>query len=178
MALMKKTTWQDYIEAANRKLEIAAYHKEQLGEAVRGYAAQSDQPPPIAVQAHFEGVVVSVMAAMDQVAQAVNSAWELGLKPTNLVEKAFRILAERIPAVADWFGEYIGVDLRRIRTRMIHYSYSKTPQGESWVVESANPKYSGSRELVAYITSAVEHGKHLNKLLPLIKNELAKQGRN
>lgn len=133
----------------------------------------SGSAPAINVQAHFVGVVVSVMAAVDQVAQAVNSAWQLHLDSSNLVEKAFTTLAGRMPAIDNWFKEQIGRDLRRIRVRMVHYAYAKTPQGSCWVVESAGTEFSGSRELVAYAESAVEYGECLRRLLPHIEHEIA-----
>lgn len=45
------------------------------------------------------------MAAVDQVAQAVNSAWQLCLNSSNRVEKAFITLAEHMPEISDWFSE-------------------------------------------------------------------------
>ena len=56
--------------------------------------------------------------------------------------------------------------------RMVHYSYAKSPQGPCWVVEAAGTDYPGSRELVAYAKSAVEYGKHLQSLLPLVEAEI------
>lgn len=113
------------------------------------------------------------MAAVDQVAQAVNSAWQLHLNSTNLVEQAFTTLAERLPEIGDWFREQIGLDLRRLRVRMVHYAYTKTPQGPHWIVESAGTEYSGSRELVGYANSAVEYGERLRELLLRIEQEIA-----
>ncbi len=115
-----------YIEAAQRKLAIAAYHVDRLREVVGDHTGSFGSAPAIAVQAHFEGVVVSVMAAVDQVAQAVNSAWQLRVNSSNLVEKAFTTLAERLPEIGDWFSQPIGRDLRRLRVRMVHYAYTKT----------------------------------------------------
>ena len=173
---MSSSSWQEYIEAAHRKLEIAAYHADRLREVVGDHTASSGSAPAIAVQAHFEGVVVAVMAAVDQVAQAVNSAWQLHLNSSNLVEKAFTTLAERLPEIGDWFREQIGLDLRRLRVRMVHYAYTKTPQESHWIVESAGTGFSGSRALVAYATSAIEYGERLRSLLLRIEQELANHG--
>jgi hypothetical protein len=113
------------------------------------------------------------MAAVDQVAQAVNSAWQLRLNSSNLVEKAFTTLAEHLPEIGDWFSEQIGRDLRRLRVRMVHYAYAKTPQGPGWIVESAGTGFSGSRDLVAYANSAAEYGERLRRLLPRVEQEVA-----
>lgn len=69
----------------------------------------------------------------------------------------------------------IGPDLRRIRTRIVHYSYKKTPHESFWVVESADSAYKGSRELLSYATSAVEFGKRLIEMLPQIEIEIARE---
>lgn len=170
---MPNRSWQEYIGAVHRKLEIAAYHVDRLREVVDDRIGSSGSAPAIAVQAHFEGVVVSVMAAVDQVAQAVNSAWQLRLNPSNRVEKAFITLAEHLPEISDWFSEQLGLDLRRLRVRMVHYAYTKTPQGSRWIIESAGTGFSGSRELIAYANSAVEYGERLRRLLPRIDREVA-----
>src|SRR5713101_8064159 len=44
-------------------------------------------------------------------------------------------LSKGIPHVAEWFNEPIGIDLRRLRTRMMHYAYTKTCGSPGWVVE-------------------------------------------
>lgn len=170
---MSTISWQGYIEAAHRKLEIASYHADRLQELVGNHSASSGSAPPIAVQAHFEGVVVSVMAAVDQVAQAVNSAWQLRLNSGNLVEQVFTTLAERLPEIGDWYRELIGLDLRRLRVRMVHYAYTKTRQERNWIVESAGTDYSGSRELVRYANSAVRYGERLRELVLRIEKEIA-----
>jgi hypothetical protein len=105
--------------------------------------------------------------------QAVNSAWQLHLNSSNLVQKAFTTLAEHLPEISDWFSEQIGRDLRRLRVRMVHYAYTKMPQGPRWIVESAGTGFSGSRELVAYASSAIEYGERLRRLLSRIEQEVA-----
>jgi hypothetical protein len=170
----RREDWQDYIEAARRKIFIAAYHAERLKNEPSSAVGPQMNAPSIPAQAHFEGVIVSIMAAVDQVAQAVNSALLLRLDSRNLVKETFTHLAQANSDVGSWFGEPIGRDLRRIRVRMVHYQYAKTPQGPCWAVESSGRDYDGSRELVAYANRAVEYGEHLRKLLPLIEAEIAK----
>ena len=166
-------TYTDLITAAGRKIEAAAYHAEQLRQLLDSGQPASDAPP-VPVQAHFEGVVVSLIAAVDQVAQAVNSGRQLGLRQSDLVQKAFELLSAELPAVREWFHDAIGRDLRRIRTRIIHYSYVKSPAPNAarWSVEPAGGDYNGPRELVSYAKAAVQNGRRLEALLPGISSAL------
>jgi hypothetical protein len=168
---------QEFIEASRRKLAIAAYHLDRLRKLVADHIDLSESAPAIDVQAHFEGVVVSIMAAVDQVAQSVNSGLQLRLNSSNVVKEAFTTLAEHMPEIGEWLSEQIGRDLRRLRVRMVHYAYTKTPQGQRWTVESVETGFSGSRELVSYANSAVEYGKRLGTLLPRIEQEVTKLAR-
>jgi hypothetical protein len=165
--------YEDLINAAGRKIDAAAYHAEQLRQLLDSGEPASESPP-VPVQAHFEGVVVSLIAAIDQLAQAINSGWELGLKQSEIVQRAFDVAGEQLPALREWFQDAIGRDLRRIRTRIIHYSYVKSPTSKAarWSVESAGTDYSGSRELSAYAKAAVEYGRRLGALLPVISSAL------
>lgn len=54
------TNWGSYLAAARRKIEIAAFHLDQLSTAL-AMAEPTGPLPSIPVQAHFEGVVVSSM---------------------------------------------------------------------------------------------------------------------
>ncbi len=153
--------WKRYLEAANRKVEIAKYHLRCLLRELGASEDSQDEMPAVPVQAHFEGVVVSVMAAVDQVAQAINSALKMGLASDQLVDKAFGEVGQAVPDLQHWYDESIGKDLRRIRTRMIHYSYSKLLGGKGWKVESAGIDYRGSRELAEYSAEAVRYGERL-----------------
>ena len=133
--LMPSNDWRDYIDSAKRKLEIARYHRDCLERELASARLTGNKLPTIAIQAHFEGVVISLMAAVDQIAQATNSARNLRLPPTELVEKAFNVLGDAVPAINSWYKERIGVDLRRIRTRAVHYSYVKNATKDNWAVE-------------------------------------------
>ena len=165
-------SWQDLLSAARRKLEVSEYHLECLKPTLRAPSASTERPP-VPVQAHFEGVVVSVLAAIDQVAQAVNSRCDLRLAPGDLAAQSFARAAQLVPEVAGWFSEPIGRDLRRIRRLMVHYSYRKLPSGSDWLVEPAGTDFSGSRELVAYAQQAVHYGQELSRLLPQLEQSLS-----
>jgi len=163
------------IEAARRKIEVGSYHVDCLRESLNTGGIPRGSAPPVPIQAHFEGVIVSVIAAVDQVAQAVNSRLQLGLRPNKLFEGAFGRLSAIYPDIRSWVDNPIGPDVRRIRTRIVHYSYRKTPHGLRWVVESAQTKYNGSRELLDYARSALEFGKRLLAMLPQIEVEMEGQ---
>lgn len=169
--LSNMSDWPKYLGAARRKISIAEYHSDRLAE-LGSIADPVHEMPPIPVQAHFEGVVISLMAAVDQVAQAVNSALKLGLDTSDLVAAAFKEVTQKVPAVARWYENPLGRDLRRLRTRMIHYSYQKSPGALRWHVEDANPAYEGSRELLAYTVEAVKYGRDLAALLDRIEDQL------
>lgn len=157
--------------AARRKLSVAEYHSDRLAE-LRNFDSSPDGVPPIEIQAHFEGVIISLMAAVDQVAQAVNSALRLGLNNSNLISGAFERISQFVPETADWYGNPLGRDLRKLRTRMVHYSYQKSPSAQGWHVENANPAYKGSREIIAYAREAVRYGRELAELVEDFENRL------
>lgn len=170
-----RTDPQQYFEAAKRKSEIARYHTDQLGQepSLQSYAGTA--LPTVPVQAHFEGAVVSVMAAVDQVAQAVNSCLRLSLKSDKLVEGAFSAVEEAVPEVGEWYRDPLGRDLRRLRVRMVHYAYKKTPEGKGWAVESTDTEYRGSRELAVYAKAAAQYAEKLRDLIPQIQEHLQRQ---
>jgi hypothetical protein len=171
MAHTDDSSWHDYLEAAQRKAQIATYHLSRLEELL-----DPTHPPPqlsIPMQAHFEGVVVAAMAAVDQVAQAAKSGLKFKLgKGEDLVNKAFETLSSSLPQIRDWFGDPIGRDLRSIRTKMVHYAYSKTANSPwlQWEVQrAATQQYQGPRELTAYARAAVSYIDRLTSFLPAIE---------
>jgi hypothetical protein len=167
--------WREYLDAARRKAEVAAYFSERLIDAHRD-VKETSNPPPIPIQAFFEGVVVSSMAAVDQVGQAVNKALGLKLRPETLVNKAFTRAGMELPNIKKWFDDPLGVDLRRIRTRIVHYCYMKSPNpGKArWQVEMAGTPYEGSRELVNYSKAAAAYTAQLKELTIAIEEWLAR----
>lgn len=173
--MSQRTDLQPYFEAAERKSEIARYHTDQLRQepSLQSYAGTT--LPTIPVQAHFEGAVVSVMAAVDQVAQAVNSGLGLKLPSGELVEKAFSTVGKVVPEVDEWYRDPLGRDLRRLRVRIVHYAYKKTPEERCWAVESTGTEYRGSRELAAYARAAAQYAEKLRGLIPQIQEHLHRQ---
>jgi len=166
------TQYKGCLNAAKRKIGIAEFHYQQLKLQLAATEVQSENPPPIPIQAYFEGVVTSIIAAIDQVAQAANYGLSLHLKNGNLVEKGFAALITEIPGLQTWYSNNFGIDLRRIRTRMVHYSYKKMPLALVWTVESTDSKYTGSRDLGIYADKALKYGLELATNFPIIEQKL------
>ena len=113
--------FREYFEAAERKVAIARFHATELVRALEEDAESIEPGPSIPVRVQFEGTIKSVVAAIDQVAQGVNSGLGLWLKPNKLFKGAFGAIVE-VPGVVAWVGKPIGRDLRIIRSRMVHYA--------------------------------------------------------
>lgn len=166
--------WETYIDAARRKIDIATFHGEQLKAAL--HAEQDDWRPSIPVQASFEGIVVSVVSAIDQVAQAANSAWKIGAAPGELFQRASAAIEVQIPNFRLWREQPIGLDLRRLRTRMVHYSYDKSAAGgQAWHVEETGSGYSHSREIGSYSEAAIAYAHELARLADELDDLLRSQ---
>lgn len=168
------TSWSDYINAAHRKIDISVFHCEQLRHALANCPPPNDGRPDIPTQAYFEGVVVAVVSAIDQVAQSANSALDLGLDAGNLFDGAAPEIETRVPEFRAWREQLVGRDLRRLRTRMVHYSYVKSTNGDPvWQVEVADVNYTGSRELFAYAQAAASYAKELGTIANKLQLSLA-----
>lgn len=168
------SSWCSYIDAAHRKIEIAAFHCAQLERALADCVPPHDGRPDIPVQAFFEGVVVATVSAIDQVTQATNSALGLGLAAGNLFAGAAPEIERRVPEFKTWSNQPVGRDLRKLRVRMVHYSYDKPPNGSpAWQVEAANPDYTGSRELLAYSKAAIAYAQELAVIADKLQESLA-----
>lgn len=167
--------WEAYIDAAHRKIDIAEFHCEQLSSALRQDPTDHGHRPGIAVQAFFEGVITAVISAVDQVAQAANSALNLraGHDGKNLFDVASPEIESRVPSFKQWRDQPIGLDLRRLRTRMVHYSYEKSPNTDrNWHVESTNSGYTGARDLLSYAATAVTYAKELAPMADQLQESL------
>ena len=168
------TNWSDYIDAAHRKISIAAFHCEQLRHALANCQPPHDGRPDIPTQAFFEGTVVASISVIDQVAQAANSALGLGLNPGNLFDGTVAKIEQRVPEFRAWRERPIGRDLRRLRTRMVHYSYGKSSCGNpTWQVGVADANYTGSRELFAYAQAAAAYAQELGVIADKLQHSLA-----
>jgi hypothetical protein len=166
--------WTEYLVAAHRKVDIAAFHCEQLKSALGRYNGSFDGCPTIPIQAYFEGTVVAAVSAIDQVAQAANSALELRLRSEDLFDCASSQIERRVPAYRNWRDQPIGVDLRRLRTRIVHYSYTKSSSGDlKWEVETVNGNYAGARDLSAYAEAVVVYCRELAVIADELRESFA-----
>ena len=165
--------WTKYLDAVHRKIAIAQFHCDQLQHALICYPPLYEGHPDVPTQAFFEGTVVATVSAIDQIAQAVNSALDLRLSPNNLFDGTIAEIERRVPEYAAWHMLPIGRDLRRLRTRMVHYCYDKTFNGElAWMVEVANPAYTESRELLDYAQAAVTYARQLGSIANSLQQSL------
>lgn len=161
------TDWAAYIDAAHRKIAIAEFHCDQLLRALQDGHLDQGHRPSIAIQAFFEGVVTAVISAIDQIAQAANSALKLraGRGKESLFDVASPEIEARVPRFKAWREQPIGIDLRRLRTRMVHYSYEKSPDIErNWHVEATGADYTGARDLLSYAVATVAFARELGSL--------------
>lgn len=101
------------------------------------------------VQAHFEGVLYSVIAASEQVDEATEC-------------RSARTLRCNLEA---WRQEPIFKDVRAVRNKATHHHYRKTPAGPKLEVQELSNPYGGSRALDVYSQAACDH---LRRLLPLL----------
>jgi hypothetical protein len=170
------TDWTAHIDAAHRKIAIAEFHWDQLRAALHGARAEHGNRPGIAVQAFFEGVVTAVVSAADQVAQAANSALKLGAgrDGRSLFDVASPEIDVRVTGFKEWRQQPIGVDLRRLRTKMVHYSYEKAPAADRhWHVQPTGVDYAGDRDLLTYASAAVSYAGELGVLADQLQASLA-----
>lgn len=170
------TDWKAYIDAAHRKIAIAEFHCEQLHRALHDDHVDHGYRPSIAVQAFFEGVITAVISATDQVAQTANSALKLGAGSSNgnLFDVASPEIEARVPGFKAWREQPIGLDLRRLRTRMVHYSYKKSPNADrNWHVEATGSDYAGPRDLYSYVSAAATYARELGALADQLQESLA-----
>jgi hypothetical protein len=162
----------DYLDAANRKIEMARYHL----DALRGELGdpKENSQASISVQAYFEGVLYVWVAAADQTAEAINLIYVLGLENPNL-----QLALEHMPdsklrsRMFKWQQAPIAADVRDIRRRATHHHYEKTPEGPRLQVQDptgAKP-YPGSRSLEDYATAAVDHLENLRPFLRALQGE-------
>jgi hypothetical protein len=156
--------WSEYLAAAQRKVDIARFHAERLGASL-GMGANN---PTVEVQAHFEGVIYGFVASCDQVGEAINLAYDFGLKNANLQDALEQMPHSSLRSrLFRWQQAPIAADVRDIRRRAVHHHYEKTPNGPHLYVQvpSRARAYGGSRTLEVYAAAATDH---LGQLEPLL----------
>jgi hypothetical protein len=125
---------------------------------------EADTPDPqgdvsVPVQAHFEGVLYSIIAASDQVGAALDArCGEDGWKQT-----LGKVLSQMPPTprqekLIQWDQGPVMRDVRALRVQATHHHYEKYP-----LVDRPRPSardgegYKGSRHLLDYCRVAVQH---------------------
>jgi hypothetical protein len=153
--------WREYLGAARRKIAIAEYHLGALEHHLKLLS-----PPygsvPIAVQAHFEGILYAFVAAADQMAEVTSRPADPGVR--NHMDQ--------------WRNSSIYVDVRDIRVRATHHHYAKVLGGLRLEVQPPlkHPPYEGSRVLVKYASAAVAHLRKLGPVIDIVEDSLAERG--
>lgn len=165
--------WQEYLWAAERKIEMANFSAATLRDALaKGHPGG---PPDVAQQTFFEGVLYAFVAASDQVAEAIVLALSFNLGKANLQMALEAMPKSRLRKdLFAWWQTPIATDLRDIRRRATHHYYRKTPQGplvEVQLPQSARP-YPGPRALDAYCDAAVSHLNELKSLIDGLRSFL------
>jgi hypothetical protein len=159
-----RVDWQPYLGATRRRMAIARFHLDGLQKLLHRNGEVHSDAPRIPVQAYFDGVVTSVSTAIELVTQAIHT-----LPPVARPQGTFDSLSQDL---ADWSKEPLREDLRKLRNRITHFSYVKTPRGLHWTVQAVGSTWRGSRELLSYARCAVEYGERLERLLPQIEAEI------
>jgi len=164
----------DFLNAAGRKVKISKYHLEELQKHLVRDAHGSCVPVP--VQAHFEGVIFSVIAADDQIAAAIRRmlGGRAGGETAN--KEQFQKLVVEVPELGAWQENAIYNDLRKVRDRAAHLSYVKGWERERLMVQEVGSGYRGCREIQHYSNAAVRHAEQLIELIPKVKSELLRRG--
>lgn len=174
-----------YIEAMERKLDIAIYHLAVLRELLPFAAPDEHNLPAVPLQAHFEAAGRAIVAMLDQLASGVASvvpgmpavhkatprrvvrALEASTQPTALELKE---LIKRLDV-----DSRIN-DLRDVRNRSTHrFDEKEYLHGGGWTV---NPPqyvpdgvlpYQGSRRLSEYLQVMVEYGREVLAVIPNVE---------
>jgi hypothetical protein len=169
--------WREYTKAARRKIRIAQYHLGSLEEH-EGAPGHYHEEVPIPIQASFEGILYATIAASDQIAEAINVGFGLGL-PQPTLQTALEAMPKSHlrSRLLEWQQAPIAADVRDIRRRATHHHYVKAPGAPRLEVQqptSVRP-YDGSRTLVEYGRAAVNHAVQLIDMLEELEEALGSQ---
>lgn len=164
-------SFSDYLTAIDRKLQIVRFHREQLVPLLDAPADLDAVMPPVPVQAHFEGVLRSLVAMFDQLVAGIADVMPGMPQPhrarSSDVCSRLRCFASQ-PALetADLLESLhlnpLLSDARSIRNQATHAFYEKYTDNHGWYVEE--PRYlpdgvspwSGERHLAPYTTAMLD----------------------
>jgi hypothetical protein len=166
----------EYVEAILRKEAIADYHSKCLEPLL--LEIDGREPVPVPVQAHFEGLLYSVIACADQTAAGLYAVAGLGQSRRGL-DRVFVAKHASVLEKSHLMGELKALwtrgemfDVREIRRRAAHLYYDKDGRGEHYYVREYQlrpERFSGGgpiseRELGRYCGVALELGHALSRL--------------
>ena len=174
-----------YVEAMERKLDIAVYHLAVLRELMPFAAPDDRNLPPVALQAHFEACGRAVVAMLDQLASGVASVAP-DMPPVHYAtpKSVIQALTDSVQPTALELKELIeGLnddrrinDLRDVRNRSTHRFDQKTYlHGAEWTVDPPQHvpdgvlPYEGSRRLSEYLQVMVEYGREVLAAIPKVE---------
>lgn len=97
-----------YVEAIDRKLEIALYHLAVLRELLPFAVADDNNLPPISLQAHFEACGRALVAMLDQLASGLAAESPM-MPPLHLAnpKRVRKALEESVDPAAKELNELI-----------------------------------------------------------------------
>lgn len=172
-ASREQLAWR-YFDAARRKVAMARFHRDELKDRIAGDFLIGERPP-VEVQAHFEGVLFSAVAAADQLAEGINLAFELELSQPTIFESLDAMPRGWRPRkrLFKWVRDPIAGDYRAVRRLVTHHWSNKTPRGP--VIEIQRPlsgRYPGPRDLGSYCDAVLDHLEVLEELLVDLEAEL------
>jgi hypothetical protein len=171
-----------YVEAMERKLDMAVYHLAVLRELLPFAIPDEDNLPPVPLQAHFESAGRAIVSMIDQLVSAVASVVPGMPTVHKATPKAvIRALADSTELAARELKEVIERlnddarinDLRDVRNRSTHrFDEKDYLHGGGWTV---NPPqhvrkgvrtYEGPRGLSQYLQVMVEYGQAVLATVP------------
>lgn len=173
-------TWHDLVDAAVHKLEIADLRYERLTEQLDRLA--DDRPPdvPLEVQEPFEGLLTAVVAAKQQLTDAILNAQQL---PTSGQDRG-RLIAQALnthhsdelaDAIRTWMEHPVVEDMTDIRNLATHAAYEKRLQDGDWQVQQPRAGIDAHqpRDLHSYATVVHDHAQTLRRIAEQLADELA-----
>jgi hypothetical protein len=177
-----------YVEAMQRKLDMAMYHLEVLVELVPAALPDEHNLPPIPLQAHFEACGRAVVAIPDQLASGLAdvtpgmpAVYVASLKSVaQVLEGSLQPSAVQLLGLVRTFDTDARInDLRDVRNRSTHrFDEKEYLHDGGWIV---NPPqhlpagvlpYEGPRRLGEYLEKMIGYGREVLCAVPEIQ-ELA-----
>ena len=123
-------TWVEFLVAAENKIRAARYHKGILKGEVLDLESRHVNQPTDKLQAHFEGVLYSYLAAIDQTRKVMMKGFKLRFdrpepcptcRKSPRVSDRFEDVVAKVPdsdlrqKLLDWHDQPILKDARNIR---------------------------------------------------------------